>query len=305
MRLTTIDIGTNTVLLLVADVDATGNIHTLRYEQRIPRPGRGVDENRKINKDAFARVLDVLKEYKQISESLHSERIIACGTSALRDATNGEEFVEFIKNKTGIAVEILSGDEEALWTYQGAISGLSNLGDRIAVIDIGGGSTEVIVGNHSTIQNKISLNIGSVRITERFFKHTPPLPQEIEFATEFIGDEFAQLRQFDLKDTKLVGVAGTVTTLAAMAQNLPRFDLEKISGCVLTYQTVGNLLHELCMMRLDEIRAIPSMSSGREDVITAGTLILFEFMKYNGLKTIITSERGVRYGLALREWKQR
>lgn len=304
MRLSTIDIGTNSVLLLVADVDASGIIRTVRDEQRIPRLGKGVDKDKKINSNAFARVLEVLKEYKDISESLHSEKIIACGTSALRDAVNREELIEFVKEKTGIVMEILSGEDEALWAYLGAVSELPNDFNKVAVIDIGGGSTEISVGDRNTIHNRISLNLGSVRITERFLRHFPPLTQEITSATKSIRDELQKLRPFDLQGVMLIGVAGTVTTLAAIAQNLPTFDLEKIGGYVLTYEVVGNLLQKLCSMALEEIRRIPSMAPGREDVITAGTLILLEFMEFASLKTVVTSERGVRYGLALREWNR-
>ncbi len=284
-------------------MDASGFIRTVRDEQRIPRLGEGVDKDKKINSDAFARVLEVLKEYKDISESLHSEKIIACGTSALRDTVNRERLIEFIKKETGIAVEVLSGEGEAVWTYLGAISGLPDDFDKVAVIDIGGGSTEISVGDRNTIHNRISLNLGSVRITERFLRHFPPLAQEITSATKSIRDELEKLPAFDLQGVTLIGVAGTVTTLAAIAQNLPTFDLEKIGGYVLTYEVVGNLLQKLCSMALEEIQRIPSMAPGREDVITAGTLILLEFMEFASLKTVVASGRGVRYGLALREWE--
>jgi exopolyphosphatase/guanosine-5'-triphosphate,3'-diphosphate pyrophosphatase len=304
MRFATIDIGTNTVLLLVADVDNSGAITPVAYEQRIPRLGKDVDAKKHIGKQAFERVANVLSEYKIIYERLKPEKIVAVGTSAVRDAVNKDEFVSYIKTQTGVEVEVITGEEEAKLVFFGALSGIQLDNKRqIAVIDIGGGSTEIITGTKEEIQIKVSLDIGSVRITERFLKLNPPSTDELHEARAFIENTF-QSAHFDLKDAVVVGVAGTVTTLAALDQGLKEFDREKISGYRLTQTAVSNLLIKLQRMTTDMILSLSTLTHGRADILTAGTLILHTFMKKTSTEEISVSERGVRYGLALREWRK-
>jgi exopolyphosphatase/guanosine-5'-triphosphate,3'-diphosphate pyrophosphatase len=304
MRLATIDVGTNTVLLLISDIGCNGKITTVRQEQRIPRLGKGVAREKRISEEAFDRLKPVLQEYLGISRELLAERVVACGTSFLRDATNREDFVDHVEKETGVVIEILTGDQEAVWSYRGALSGMAGLGEKISLIDVGGGSTEIIVGTKETVEFKLSLDVGSVRITENYFRHMPPLPQEFEDASLFIRNEVSSLGAIDMIDSTLIGVAGTATTLAAISQNLTSFDADKISGYVLSVTEVGILLQNLCRMTVGDIRKIPAMPPGREDVITAGALILDEFLKFSGLGSVIVSDRGLRYGTALREWER-
>jgi len=303
MRIAAIDIGTNTVLLLVADIDTTGTITTLAFEQRIPRLGKDVDAERIIGRAAFDRVTDVLREYTTICERLKPDRIVAAATSAVREANNRDEFIAYIKEQTGISIEVLSGEEEARLAYDGAISGVNVDGD-IAVLDIGGGSTEITVGTRQKIHDRASFNIGSVRLTEKFFKHDPPTPEELDRAREFVAETFSQLPKFDFAGATTIGVAGTVTTLAALDQGLKDFQLEKIANHRLTRSAVNMLLQKLQTMKAKHILALSSTAAGREDILTAGTLILYMFMKHAGVERIMVSERGVRYGLALREWRR-
>lgn len=300
MRIAAIDIGTNTVLLLIADVDDTGIITPLAYEQRIPRLGKDVDTHRIISRAAFDRVASALREYKTLCDRLSTERIVAAGTSAVRDARNREDFIAYIKAQTGIDIEILSGDEEARLAYFGAVSGLTS-GDQITVLDIGGGSTEITVGTRGNIYDRVSLDVGSVRLTEKFFKHDPPTASELLQAREFITDSLRCLPHFDFTNSLTIGVAGTVTTLAALDQGLKHFEREKITNYRLTRQVVYTLLQRLQTMKVADILALSSVTEGRADILTAGTLILHTFMELTGVKTIVVSERGVRYGLVLRE----
>lgn len=301
MRIATIDIGTNTVLLLVADVTADGEIDTLAYEQRLPRLGRGVDEHRHITREAMEAVTKVLMEYRVISTSYNAEKVIACGTSAVRDAENRDQFVSYIKATTGLDVTVLSGEEEALLTYRGALSGVRDVYDKAAVIDIGGGSTEVIVGDRMAVHHRASLDIGSVRVTERYLKHDPPETEEIEHVLAAVQEEFRRLSSFDFSRTMLVGVAGTVTTVAGLAQGLLSFERSKIAGYRLSKDSVAWVYRMLRMKSSKQIRELSDVTEGRADILLAGVLILQEFMERFRFEGIITSERGIRYGLAIRE----
>lgn len=308
MIISSIDVGTNTVLLLIAEVDTHGTIHPLEHQQRFPRLGRKVDSGLVIDIPAFDRVAWILKEYQNLSKQFHAVKIIAGATSAVRDATNKDEFLSYIHKETGIDVELISGEEEALLTYKGAVSGFHS-SSVFAVLDIGGGSTEFSYpepGSHNggTKLNRYSLQIGAVRLTERFFKHNPPHPAEIESAKELIIEELAQIRNPGFHETTLVGVAGSVTTLACLEQNLREFQVDKVSGFTLSTERIAFWNSRLQSMNADEIRSLSSATEGRSDILTAGVLILGEVMKHFRFPGILVSERGLRYGMTLREWER-
>lgn len=303
MILAAIDIGTNTVLLLVAHVDDAGTIHPLAYEQRIPRLGKGVDAARNLQPDAMQRVADVLVEYKAICKQYNADRLVVCGTSAVRDARNRDEFLALVREKTGLDVEILSGHEEAHWTYRGAISGVPGV-RRATVVDIGGGSTEITVGTDREVVHALSLDIGSVRLTERFFKHDPPDDAELKQAIAYTEGQLSALPAGHVAGTTLIGVAGTVTSLAALAQGTKSFSIAAVANYRLTAETVNDLFRTLQSMRSEEIRELSPVLEGRSDVILAGTLILREIMEHFHFGEIIVSERGVRYGLVIREFEK-
>ena len=304
MTVAVIDIGTNTVLLLVVRVTAGGGMAPMLYEQRIPRLGQGVDTRRNLAPDAMERAIGVLEEYKTLMAPTKPDVTVVCGTSALRDAVNREEFAARVRERTGFQIEVLSGEEEALWTYRGALSGLTGIA-RATVVDIGGGSTEVTVGDGPAILHRISLDIGSVRISERFFRHDPPTHPELEAAIELIEDALARAGDFPFAGSTLVGVAGTATTLAALAQGLKRFDVAAVTNYRLSSDVVENLFHLLRDMSSARIRELSDVMEGRSDVITAGALILREIMAHFKFSEMIVSERGVRYGLAMREIQRR
>lgn len=304
MRISAIDIGTNTVLLLVADVDKSGTITPLLYEQRIPRLGKDVDARKVIGRAAFERVAGVLREYKRLSQKAQAEHLVAVGTSAVRDAANRDEFLAYIKQQTGIDVEVVSGKEEAELAYLGALSGVQTTNKHFAVIDIGGGSTEVTAGTRENILANVSLDIGSVRLTERFLRHDPPTPQEFQDANDFIVQALHSLPEFDFPKALVIGVAGTATTLAVLDQGLKEFNRAKIANYRLTKPAVTNLLNKLKRMKTEEILAISAVTHGRADILTAGSLILHTFMEQSGIEAIVVSERGVRYGLVLRQWRK-
>ncbi len=302
MRKSAIDIGTNTILMLIADIDPTGELRMIRDEHVIARLGKGVDSNRMILPETFDRVLGYLTEYKRIHEEFRSEQIVACGTSALRDAANGREFIEYIRKHLGFDIEILSGDEEADLTYLGGISEFvgAGTGQDFAVVDIGGGSTEFTSGRDASVASRLSLDIGSVRLTERFLKTSPPDPTGLRDAQEYTREHLRGLHRLP-PHTRCIGVAGTLTTLAAIDLQLGAYDRKRVSGHILTVEAIRRIFDRLKRKRLDEIKAIPQILPLRADIILAGILILLEIMKKTGTERITASDRGLRYGILMRE----
>jgi exopolyphosphatase/guanosine-5'-triphosphate,3'-diphosphate pyrophosphatase len=230
VRITAIDIGTNTILMLIADLDDDGRIKTIKDEIAFPRLGRGVDKSGVISQESIDRVLSVLKDYMKVSEMTGSEKIIACGTSALRDSRNGNEVITRIRQDAMIDVEILSGEQEAQWTFLGALSGSPRSHRHFVVIDIGGGSTEITLGNQNHVERRLSLDLGCVRLTERFLHSSPPTSEELQRAMLSARSSFRRLGDIDATTYHLVGVAGTITTLAALDQDLSRFEPDKVVG---------------------------------------------------------------------------
>jgi exopolyphosphatase / guanosine-5'-triphosphate,3'-diphosphate pyrophosphatase len=297
-----IDVGTNTVLLLIARKDSGGLLVPVLDVQRVPRLGAGVDAHKKLQPDAMQRVVAVLADYCSIADSHGVRKILACATSAVRDAVNRDEFVAQVQRFTGLRLEVLSGEEEALWSYQGAISGIPSI-HACLVLDIGGGSTEMIVGNGREIVSRVSLDIGAVRLTERCFVHDPPLQTEIEHASELISNALTGVIQRTDPDSQLIAVAGTPNALATLTLELPDYSREAVAGFVMKRSQIEELWRRLRQLPSVDIRKLSNVMEGRADVIIAGTLILRKVMDHFGLSTMTVSERGLRYGLALRALK--
>lgn len=302
MRLSIIDIGTNTVLLLVADVDRDGTLRPVHHGHVIGRLGKGVDEHRVILPETFEKILEILKNYVEESKRQSADRILACGTSALRDAANTEEFVNIVKNNLGLEIRILSGDEEAELTYRGAVSEFlqDDPNPFFTVLDIGGGSTEITVGHGMSVLTKHSFDIGCVRLTERFLKTSPPSSLAMSQALSAIRKQISAVPAVST-NSRLIGVAGTVTTLAAIDLNLPEYDPRKVSGHELTYEKIQELLAKLRIKTVEEMRAFPQILPGRADILLAGVVILLEVMDQLNIETMTVSDRGLRYGVALEE----
>jgi len=301
MRLASIDIGTNTILMLVADVERNGTLSVVRDEHFIARLGKGVDEHGSIQKETFHRVQRILSQLKSIANSDGVRYIAACGTSALRDASNRQEFIDYIREHLSINIKILTGQEEAESTYLGAVS--EYLADspsgEFAVLDIGGGSTELVVGTGSNVSSAVSLDIGSVRLTERILKNNPPDNIALENAVKLIQNHIQNISPLP-SSTKLIGVAGTLTTLAALDLQLNTFDNTLINRCVLTRVAIERIFQELRHLTLDDMRSYPQIHPSRADILLAGILILLETLRTINLSQITVSDRGLRYGILLK-----
>jgi exopolyphosphatase/guanosine-5'-triphosphate,3'-diphosphate pyrophosphatase len=286
VRVAAVDLGTNTTRLLVADV-ADGRIDEVHRETRITRLGEGVDARGRLLPVPIARVRNTLTDYRRTLERLGAERTLAVATSAVRDAENGEAFLGEVEWSYGFSTRLLSGDEEAALTRRAVDPMPGTL-----VVDIGGGSTELIVDDFH-----VSLDIGSVRYTERFVHTDPPAPQgldEIERAVRAIVDERVQVNA-----ENAIGVAGTVTTLAALDLGLERYDRERVHGHRLTTAAARTQLARLAALPLQERRELPAIDPDRAPVIVAGAVILVSILDHFGLEAIEVSERDILNGIAL------
>ena len=301
MRLASIDIGTNTILMLVADVQRDGSLKVVRDEHFIGRLGKGVDEHGIILKETFDRILAILSQLKSIADTIGIEHLSVYGTSALRDAENRQEFIDFIKEKLALEIRILSGNEEAELTYLGAVSEyLTHTNSKnYAVLDIGGGSTEFVTGSVENVTSSVSIDIGSVRLTERILKRNPPSDISLENAVQLVRNHLKNIFSLSPK-TKIIGVAGTLTTLAALDLQIPEFDRNLINRHVLTIEAIDRIFQELRPMTLDQLQNYPQIHPSRADILLAGIIILREILRKVNLSKITVSDRGLRYGIVIK-----
>ena len=285
MRVAVVDLGTNSTRLLVADVDGE---HVAEVSRRtvITRLGEGVDRRRKLLPLPVARVRNVLSEYRREVEELGAERVLTIGTSAVRDAENGEAFLGEIEWSYGFATRLLSGEEEAELTRRGVANGRP-VAEGTLVLDVGGGSTELI-----TAATRTSLDVGSVRLTERHLRSDPPTREELDAAAENVR---AELPPLDPPDA--IGVAGTVTTLAAL--ELGAYDPRRVHGYRLPRPAVDAQLDRLASLPLAERRELPGLEPERAPVIVGGAIVVREVLERYGLDVLEASERDLLHGAAL------
>ena len=295
-----IDLGTNTVLMVTGRRGGDGDLEILDDAYAVARLGEGVDAEKRIQPQAMERVCDCLQSYRERADALGATRIRACGTSALRDAANGAEFAATVEEVTGIEVVSLSGEEEARLTFAGAGFGMS-LPPRYAVLDIGGGSTEFAIGDgHSALSSK-SVDVGAVRVTERFFTQLPPHPDQVAAAADAARRTLAEIPPPPPPGVDVLGVGGTIATLGAVAANLaPGIDAHELDGRILTAADVSAICARLLSSSLEQIRAIPEIEAPRADIITGGALVLRSFLDLLNLPGITVSTRGIRYGILQR-----
>lgn len=306
MILAGIDIGTNTIRLLVAATSDSS--HQELYSGRtITRLGQGLDRTGALAPDAQERTFKALEEFAAIIARHSVERTSAVGTSALRNAANAAEFITGAKQRAGIDITVISGEEEAQLTLRGvrrALSHGSSTGaDPLAsalVIDIGGGSTEIILTRQGGIASMESLPLGAVYLTERFIHHDPPTEDELDDLRTAVTRELDALHAKNIRPASLntcAGTAGTVTTLAAMDQKLKEYDPDRINGYVLSRSSLDSMVAMLSVTTLDVRRRIAGLEHGREDIILAGAIIAQEIMKRCGTPEMLVSDWGLREGI--------
>ena len=299
VNLSILDIGTNTVLHLAIKKENEKMI-VLCDDHDIARLGEGVDKMKQLSREAQHRALRSIQRHLEKATLIGSERIIAVGTSALRDAENSNEFIELVNRETGVAVEVISGEEEARMTYAGAHFNLPLETKHSVVIDIGGGSTEIASGIGTQVYSHTSIDIGCVRLTERYLTQAPPEQKNIDAARNEIK---TLLTQHNIKrvseDTTVIGVAGTPTTLAQLVHHIVPFDREKIHGSIISAEEVRAMTTLLQSKSQEELRSMPGVDPRRSDILLAGLFILQETLTALGAETINVSVCGLRYGVAL------
>lgn len=315
-RIAAVDCGTNSIRLLIADVapageaSATPHLTDVHREMRIVRLGQGVDATGSLHPDAIERTRAALHDYVDLMLDAGVSRVRMVATSATRDASNREDFFAMTRAELGRVVpgaqaEVITGDEEARLSFAGAVGELSSADGPFVVVDLGGGSTEVVLGDSSGVQSAYSADIGCVRITERCLRGDPPTPEEVASGRFFASERLAQA--FGVVPVERartwVGVAGTMTTLAAVALDLPEYDSEKVHLTRLTLPQVRAVCDRLIGMTHGERAALGPMHPGRVDVIGGGAVITEvladELARRAGIDALIVSEHDILDGIAL------
>jgi exopolyphosphatase/guanosine-5'-triphosphate,3'-diphosphate pyrophosphatase len=291
-----IDCGTNSTRLLVTD----GEGRILSRLMRITRLGQGVDSARALAPEAIERTVAVLREYRSVMDSLSVERVRMTATSAARDALNRAEFFDAAELVVGVRPELLSGDEEGRLSFAGATTELDPADGPFAVVDIGGGSTEFAVGTKEA-EGVVSIDVGCVRVTEKFLSSDPPAPEELSQAISVVHSYLEDVEREvpAIKEARtLVGLAGTVTTVAAVEIGLPQYDRDRIHHFVLTRAAAEDVFRTLATERRADRVHNPGLEEARADVIVGGTAVLVTIMRHFGFEQCLVSEADILDGLA-------
>jgi exopolyphosphatase / guanosine-5'-triphosphate,3'-diphosphate pyrophosphatase len=302
MRVAVVDIGTNSTRLLIADIAGGRVVDELVRLTNVTRLGAGVDADGRLGDDAMGRVYAVLDEYRTLIDRHRADKALAVLTSAVRDAENGPEFASTVQNRYGLTPHVLSGDEEARLTFLGATSDRDlDDGTTTLVVDIGGGSTEFVIGTGHQVGFHVSNQAGVVRQTERHLIADPPTQAELDELATDVREiiERGVPEQYRTQVGHAIAVAGTPTAMAAIAQNLEPYDPEKVHGYVLTRADCDAILARLSQMPLAERRQVPGLHPDRAPTILAGAIILRETMSLFGLDQIEASEHDILRGAAL------
>jgi exopolyphosphatase/guanosine-5'-triphosphate,3'-diphosphate pyrophosphatase len=291
MRVAAVDLGTNSTRLLVADIDGD-RLEEISRRLTITRLGEGVDQRRRLLPVPIARLRNCLTDYRRELEELGAERTLCIATSSVRDADNGEAFLGELEWSYGFTTRLLSGDEEAAMMIRGVTAGRAPL-DDVLVVDIGGGSTELVIAADGAVSFSTSLDVGCVRITERFLSSDPPSRPELAAAGAYVRALLPEISA-----SSAIGVAGTVTTLAAIDLGDEEYDPARTHGHRITRASVEEQLERLAAMTTEERLAVAGMEPGRASVIVAGVVVLREILTAYELDEIEVSEHDVLHGAA-------
>lgn len=308
MRFAAIDVGTNTIRLLVGKPDGAGGYRSVLADQEITRLGQGLLPDRILQSEPMDRTLAVLWRFRQAAESHAATRIAVIGTSALREAKNREAFLERARREAGVDVRVISGEEEARLTLLGVRAALRIGPERLLLMDIGGGSTEFLLADGPEIRAAVSTGLGAMKLTETYLQTDPPRPAELAAIHDAASARMIRLRTQELPDLDreeetrgrmFVGTAGAVTTLAAIDLALDPYDPDRVNGYRLSRTRVGTLCRELASLPLAERKRLRGLEPGRADVIVAGALICLAAMETLGFPGLLVSDGGLREGILL------
>jgi exopolyphosphatase/guanosine-5'-triphosphate,3'-diphosphate pyrophosphatase len=299
VRLATIDLGSNTVRLLVAEIEAPGVWHLVDQDQKVTRLGEGLAASGRLGPDPMARTLETVLAYVARARRLAADDVRIVATSAVREAANGTDFADALARGTGQRVRVITGEEEARLTLRGVVHGLGGAPGLVVVFDIGGGSTEYVRAREGALVTAVSLRLGVVPLAEAF-----PFPEPVDWpryarleyavtdqlARELPGDWGAGI-------DRLVGTAGTVTALAALDQELTSYDARRVQGHVLSAARIQTLLERLGALTLAERGSVPCLEPGRADLIIPGVAITRATMRHLGVEALTVSDAGLREGI--------
>jgi len=300
-----IDIGTLTLRLLVARV-LDGKLHELVSERRIVRLGEGLQPSRRLQPAPMARAVETIVEWKPQVEKAGAREVVTVATSAVRDAVNRDEFLAEVKRKSGWDVSVLSGEEEARLTLLGIQSGLPLDTERYVALDIGGGSTEFIKVSSGQPPSMVSINEGVVRLTEDCLRSDPPKPDEVVMARTRVRNQINAVKDKlgSVVGFRLIGTAGTITTLAAMDQQMERYTPKRIHNYRLSWDAIRRILDGMVSRTHAQRRELKGLEPGREELMVAGTLILLECMERFGFVECLVSDYGLREGILIDHWRK-
>ena len=314
MKYASIDIGTNTLRLLVAEVDSRGALKPLIYDRAITRLGGGYTEGHGIDGGSAERTLSALEAFKEVLTGEAVESVVATATSVVRRARNRDRFLREIEERTGIRAEVISGEEEARLSLIGVLSVLNDTSGRMLVVDIGGGSTEFIAAEGGALLGSWSMEMGVVHLTEDYLKNDPPEERELRSMEASVSGVLRELKARmeaahmepslyggggGSTGARLVGTAGTITTLAALDQDLDVYDRDKINNYTLTRERVAELYRGLAGITMREREKILSLEKGREDLIIPGSAIVFLTMEAFGFGEMTVSDAGLLEGIII------
>jgi exopolyphosphatase/guanosine-5'-triphosphate,3'-diphosphate pyrophosphatase len=303
VRVAVVDIGTNSTRLLIADVDPrSGDLKELSRRSQVTRLGEGVDSNGSLSQAAVERVFATLADYRAEIDAHTCEANLAVLTSAVRDAANGREFAARVREDYGLDACVLSGDEEAQLTFLGAMSGRPAPGEPTVVIDIGGGSTELVVGRGREAGFHVSLPVGVVRMSERHIHSDPPPPEDLQSLAEEVHEILAEGLPTQEREavTHGIAVAGTATSAASIDQELDPYDPDRVHGYTLMLATVELLLARLADLTESQRREVVGLDPNRAPTIVAGMIVLSEALRAFGLEQVEVSDHDILHGGALR-----
>ena len=293
-----IDLGTNSCRLFTAEVEEKNNTRAIvrKYEKylEICRLGEDVDKNGYLLPEAIERTVKVLKEYREKLNKYGATEVVVYATSATRDSANRDEFIDLVKKEAGLVIECITGEREAKLSFSGAIEGIE---DRVVLIDIGGGSTEVVKGDRESIEFMKSFDVGAVRVTEKFFSNGKYTEDGIEAANLWIEEVIGEIKEFSEEELILTGVAGTVTTHVSVAEKMRRYDSERVHHYLLTREQIVENLKLFLSVNLEERKKIKGLHEKRANVIIGGSLVLLTIMKVLKRSEILVSEDDILEGM--------
>ncbi|MGD8706222.1 MAG: Ppx/GppA phosphatase family protein [Syntrophobacterales bacterium] len=299
-RFASIDLGSNTIRLLIAEPEVSAPLRPIHIQRRITRLGENFLPDRILQPEAMARSIAALKEFVALMGRNGVSECSAGATAVVREASNGSDFLNLVQRETGLVVRVLSGTEEARLSLLGVASVITNEESAMVVFDIGGGSTELVWQGDSSDIESFSLAVGVVHLTERFLQGDPPGHEACLQVREYVSTVLKELSfHQNYHDSLWVGTAGTVTTLASMWYEMTEYDSAQINGAVLEKAWLVDLCAQLAEMKLTERRKLTGLEPGREDIILAGGLVTLEMMEVFGFSRFTVSDAGLLEGLFL------